>query len=236
MTVHVLTRNWLFDDWDTHPMRIMYFSLATVLKNQSVRLMASSQKSGLSCPAQFSRTIQVMSSWVYCSTAKVGGKKKPDVRTTLRLAKKEWYRLPNTYFCYVYILLMVRPPLWYKGHLRLKPNLLVAEEYEEEKPDTVKLRLYMNTYTYLFRDANTIILTISCEYSIRRHTDLNPKFLWSSRWCSYVSQLPSRSPTLRPERCNSSCSHLYARDLVDLMSKAASASDFFNLPFRQFYF
>ena len=74
---------------------------------------------------------------------------------------------------------MVRPPLWYKGHLRLKPNLLVAEEYEEEKPDTVKLRLYMNTYTYLFRDANTIILTISCEYSIRRHTDLNPKFLWS---------------------------------------------------------
>ena len=81
----------------------------------------------------------------------------PDVRTTLRLAKKEWYRLPNTYFCYVYILLMVRPPLWYKGHLRLKPNLLVAEEYEEEKPDTVKLRLYMNTYTYLFRDANTII-------------------------------------------------------------------------------
>ena len=38
-----------------------------------------SKKSGLSCPAQFGRInyFEVMSSWVYCSTAKVGGKKNP---------------------------------------------------------------------------------------------------------------------------------------------------------------
>ena len=158
----------------------------------------------------------------------------PDVRTTLRLAKKEWYML-RLHLVNGEVIFMI------KGSPTLKAKFTCCRRvwrrktrYSKTSPVHEYIHLPISWREYDHRV--WVILTISCEYSIRRHTDLNPKFLWSSRWCSYVSQLPSRSPTLRPERCNSSCSHLYARDLVDLMSKAASASNFFNLPFRQFYF